>query len=100
MIDRAKRRCSQCRSLGHDRRQCPDLTGRPVEKHQWSKIVEDLVSVLNEAMGAMGKSFDPCRPTLCVDLHGELFIEEAQGVTGEMALGACRFYLAKNEGGS
>jgi len=93
------RKCSRCGHYGHNKATCTNpAKSSALSLAEQEKVSEDLADALNEAMRAMGKSYDPCRPTLCIDSYGELFIEEAPDVTGEAALGACRFYIAKERG--
>ena len=97
MTTRAKRRCSYCGELGHDRRNCPKLAKNQPKKKP-PQIVEGLVDLLNEAMGDIESLHAFGHPTLNIDNGGVLFIEEAPEVTGLMALGVCRFYLSKARG--
>lgn len=98
---RAKRRCTYCGELGHDRRNCPKLAKNQPKKKP-PQIVEGLVTLLNEAMEDVESSSMHAfgHPTLNVDKNGQLFIEETPDVTDLMALGVCQFYLAKARGGN
>ena len=98
---RAKRRCTYCGELGHDRRNCPKLAKNQPKKKP-PQIIEGLVTLLNQAMEDVESSSMHAygHPTLSVNKNGELFIKETPNVTGLMALGVCQFYLAKARGGT
>jgi len=90
------RKCSRCGHYGHNKATCTHpVKSSAISLAEQEKISANLTDALNEAMKVIGGDHDPCRPTLCIDLHGVLFIEETQDVTGEKALGACLFYIRK-----
>ena len=107
---RAPRRCTYCGQLGHDRRNCPHLqvlkkleqSAEEKPKEKTFEVVENIVALLNEAMSDVESSSMNAygHPTLNVDNNGEIFVEETPVITGLMALGVCRFYLAKARGGN
>ena len=95
------RKCSRCGHYGHNRATCgyTDAKSSALSLAEQEKVSGDLVDALNEAMKVIGGESDPCRPTLAIDLQGEIFIEwqnhGTPDVTGERALGACLFYIRK-----
>ena len=116
MKKKAKRRCSQCGALGHDRRNCPNLKDQPAKKLlanpkpveaepklPWeisgAPLIRNLVGKLNQALGQVEHfALSPVAvPKLSVSETGDVFLTSDVTICGTNALAVVQYILNENE---
>jgi hypothetical protein len=77
----SKRRCGNCRQVGHDRRTCPDLTGRrPLSAEEHAvEICAEVQSAIFAYSESLPRSLQPSEETLALAL-----VEHALGTLVEV----------------